>query len=412
MQRSHACLPVRQATVALSSAHRSYAVACGPLDHNAAATEAIVYYNRAMRSLRKYLNATINNKQDVSLVIPLICSILFFCFEITQGNTYNALQHLDGGIEILNRCKKEKLPAYNNPDYGDLNILCQILARLDLQATMFDDCRRPKIRLLDGMDMTASSYKCFETIYDAQTDLTRLQHRLMHLLISNEDLKFRSFHELPEHVILEKRAIGEVFDQWSEKADQFVYEKQAAHQQDEQYTNAHDTCVNGDVQAQDVALAVLRVQHQLFHLCLAASLPYDSTVFDLQGRESSYRHTLNTVLDMAESALAQNHACGVGNRPLAAETGIVAPLFYIIMKCTDSDIVEKARKLLVASGRREGLFDSRMVVAIAERIVSQNELPEILIAPGASALEWQAGDALEKREMGLAGVAKNLGVIP
>jgi hypothetical protein len=97
LQCNHENTAVRQATVALSCAHRSYTAA------GALATDAIVHYNKVMWSFRKYLNAAFDSSQGVSLAIPLICSVLFLCFENTQGKTENALQYINNGLKVLGR---------------------------------------------------------------------------------------------------------------------------------------------------------------------------------------------------------------------------------------------------------------------------------------------------------------------
>ncbi|KAI8626302.1 hypothetical protein F5Y19DRAFT_488351 [Xylariaceae sp. FL1651] len=421
MQYSHDHIAVRHAAVALSYAHRGYAAASDfSTDSNSTLEGAIMHYNKAMRSLRKYLNNFVDNKQELSLVVPLICCVLFFCFESTQGNNENALQHLNSGAKILAHYRDETLTPHDC-DGGDLYILEQMLARLDMQATMFDDARLPLLQLSYVVEPTTSAINSFKTVDDAQADLTRLQNSLMHFLISNEACKFWSERELPEELVQGKRAIINAYARWGDKFTKFERDQQLSHRQeldgsqsayyDEKLADEGTGISAAGIRdpAQDPALAVLRIQYHVFSLLLAASLPYDPCVFDLP-IVSPHRDTLNTVLDLAESVVTPRCGDRAGNRPLAAETGVVAPLFFIVMKCTDTAIFERAFRLLISSGRREGLFDARTVAEIAVRIMSDCQQHEMCVRD--CALEWKAGDTLNKRVNGLAGVARNLGVLP
>lgn len=86
------------------------------------------------------------------------------------------------------------------------------------------------------------------------------------------------------------------------------------------------------------------------------------------------------------------------------------------MKSKDPSIIRRALSLLAASNRREGLYDARVVVGIAERIMAQTYERA---AEGASKdddnsvvgpLEYRGGDAINERVGGVDGIAKNLGV--
>ncbi|GAW10912.1 hypothetical protein ANO14919_002490 [Xylariales sp. No.14919] len=411
LQHSHDNVPVRQAVVALSCVHQCYTTAQnsdGPVP-----VDAMVHYSRAMRSLRKQMSAGIDNKGAVSAVVPLICSVLFFCFENTQGNTEAALQHLDSGIAILARQKGRDRLVPENPDHECLELLEQMLTRLDLQASMFDDARLPLTRLTSIVESKTSAFDTFKTIDNAQSELTKLQNRMMRFLISNNSFKFWPEQNLPEGVKLEKQAIDEAYTEWNENFDRFVRgqsstpgERGDCHSSSDNSKMIHGEEWSSDQVrglAQDPAIAILRIHYHISRLLLAASLPYDTSVFCGPSGSPHY-HTLKKVLDLIESS-PQAH--GAGSRSIGVETGIIAPLFLVVMKCTDPTIFGRAFNLLSAiSGRREGMFSSRVLIEIATRVASQHQIPYI-----AAALEYQAGDALEERVNGLAGVAKNLGII-
>ncbi|KAI0467761.1 hypothetical protein F4859DRAFT_224484 [Xylaria cf. heliscus] len=411
LQHSHDHLPVRQAVVALSCAHQYYVTA-----HHSGAivpADAMVHYNKAMRSLRKYMSAGIDKKEEVSVVVPLICSVLFFCFENTQGNTEAAIRHLNSGIAILARQKEQGQAVPSNYRYEHLDLLEKMLARFDLQASMFDDTRPPLTRMAPVVGPETSAPDTFKTIDDAQADLTRLQSTMLQFLISNNPFKFCPEHELPEKLKLEKQAIEEAYTRWIEKLNRSNHDKSTPFtERNDYYPGSDGTGTRSEEEgysvqvlesAQDPVIAILLIHYYVFRLLLAANFPYDPSVFNGPSN-SENANMLNNVLDLIEST---PQAQGAGNRSLEVETGIVAPLFLVVMKCTDPAIFKRAFGLLSGlRGRREGMFDSRVLAEISLRIMSQYD-----ISRKSAALEWQAGNALDESVDGLDGLAKNLGIM-
>ncbi|KAI0506201.1 hypothetical protein F5B22DRAFT_470713 [Xylaria bambusicola] len=385
LQYSHDHISVRQALVALSCAHQYYTTTEDIT--GSASTEATVNYSRAMRSLRKYMSAGID-QQSVSTLVPLICSVIFFSFENMQGNTESALRHLDSGIAILAHQREADSTSPNNRDHEEICLLEQMLTRLDLQASMFDDARLPLLRPTLRLESEVSAYQAFESLGNAQAELIGLQSGMLRFLMINNTFKFWSEHNLPDDVKLEKQAIEVAYTEWSRKFDQLLHA---------QSSRVRETL-------QDPAITILRIHYLTFRLLLSHSFPHDPAVFSGPSKSTSH-HTLNEILDLIESI---TRARGAGSRSVGAEAGIIPPLFLVIAKCTDHAIFKRALDLLLSmSGSREGMFNSRVIAEIAMHFASQHQTP-----PGPVALEWQATDVFEERVNGLTGVARNLGIVP
>ncbi|KAI1152465.1 hypothetical protein F4825DRAFT_461816 [Nemania diffusa] len=410
LQHSYNNISVRQAVVALSCAHQNYTTTNN--SGNLTPPDAMVHYSKAMRSLRKYMSAGIDDKGEVSAMVPLICSVLFSCFENTQGNTEAASRHLSSGIAILARYKEgvSLIPDSRKPEHLDL--LEQTLTRLDLQASMFDDARPLLTQLDSTVEFETLASSTFKTINDAQADLTRMQNRTLQFLISNNTFKYFPECSLPEKLKMEKQAIEETYAKWNEKLNQYSHDqlipskaRGGYHSRSEgDRGNGHPTRVLETEVARDPGVAILRIYYQVFQLLLAANFPYDPSVFSgLSNSVNVYK--LNRILDLIEST---HQAQGEGSRSLAAETGIIAPLFLVVVKCTDPAIFKRAFDLLLAlSGRREGMFDGRVLVEIALRFMAQYQT-----SYSPAALEWRFSNAFDESVNGLDGVARNLGIIP
>ncbi|KAI0407927.1 hypothetical protein F4802DRAFT_494046 [Xylaria palmicola] len=405
LQHSHDHIAVRQAVVALSCVHQYHITA-----HHSSSllpAEAMVQYSRAMRSLRKYMNAGINNNEAISAVVPLICSVIFFCFENTQGNTSAAIRHLDSGIAILARQKEAARLIPDSCDYEHLDLLEQIVAQFDLHASMFDDTRPLYTQLgpAVGFEITDITFK---TIDDAHAELTRLQRRLLQFLISNNHLQLCPENDLPEELKLEKAAIEEAYTNWNEKLDRFRHDQSTPPKECSDYSSSSDNIETSPGEAgysaQVPIITTLRIYSDVFQLLLAANFPYAPSTF-AGPSDSVNTHKLHTVLDLIEST-PQFQEAG-SKRSLAVGSGIIAPLFLIVMKCTDPIVFKRAFDLLSAlSGRREGMFDGRVLAEIALRIMRHCQTPR-----GSAALESHPANDLDGTLIGLDGIAKNLGII-
>ncbi|KAH8651420.1 hypothetical protein BX600DRAFT_102439 [Xylariales sp. PMI_506] len=429
LQRSHDQIAVRQAALALSSAHRRFMI----LEDESEASEVLanesdLLYNKALRSLRKYLSAGIDNKIVLSPVIPLICSILFYVFESTRGNVPAALQHLRSGITILTRCAEEATAESNatlggDVERDDMAVLEMVLFRLDIQATMFDDSRLPL------MAWNSKSYASgkhqqepalgFDCLEDAHSALIRIQNRLGRFLIVNVKYKFHSEAQLPQSIKQEKEEILGAFEKWNLRFAQLE------HQQYQAKSQSQDNESPGEFWSPQTswvelsqAAAIIRIHYLTYYLLLESSFPQDPGVFNA-APGSKHQHAVETILDLSQLIVGGTAGQDTGQarqRALTAEAGIVAPLFLLVMKCRDATVTTRALNLLAASKRREGLYDATVVVGIAQSIMHKAAHDESVaqderVIKHGNALEHLAGDDLDYREGGMDGVARNLGVV-
>ena len=145
------------------------------------------------RQLRLYLRSA-----DASADIALICSILFYAFETLLGDCSTATQHLDNGLRLLKRCQMQAL-AHSGRDEL-LAHLVPIFSRLDINASTFDNERRPILTLvclaerLGPMHVVPSSLASLD---EAENVATKLENWLMHYLIAHVAYKHKPVDELP-----------------------------------------------------------------------------------------------------------------------------------------------------------------------------------------------------------------------
>lgn len=340
LQASHHDTTVRQALVALSSLHLDYT----SLDENGEPRiEVLTQHGRALRALRKRVEA---GGPDCTRT-ALICCILFYCFESTLGNSETAMMHLENGLKLL---PNSPAPNCDYQKFPDLSELSDVFERLDLQATIFDDSRRP-VLLPKSEDELFQESRTFETLQDARNALTRLQNRLFHFINNNLVFKDCPADDLPGSVISEKESLLKAFVTWKARFESVVscLEK-----------DSHTSC----------GRKVLLVQWHLSRMLLDADFPHNEKIFCAAPNAEAevVLKVAGEVVRVAEEIDVPTRVIRSPRRNLSSEGGLIAPLFVLGMKCSDQFICATVAELLARLKRREGLYDSQTMAAITRRL--------------------------------------------
>jgi len=423
LQSSHDEPVVRQALVVLSSLHLEYVMTDphsvkGSTSAEDVNKETLIQYNKALRLLRKYLGG----RERPSIKVALICCTLFHCFESTRGNTGAALDHLRNGLMILGEAQTPRVHpscmAWDSPE--DMEKVTQVFSRLDLQATIFDDSRTPSL-MLTSADERSGTTPCVATVVfsdleEAHVTLIKLQNWLFRLLTTNIKYKFWPQEQLPAFIVEEKHNLEEQYKRWSQTFEEFMKQQQLQDEPDKWRGN------HADQKSIQEGASALRIHYRITQMLLLASLPEDQTIFG-----SSPNPAAEEIIDLAETFLARTRdrnataaAAQTPHRNFSSETGIIAPLFLLAMKCSDVHVCEKAVALLAASHRREGLYDAQMVVGIVERMTRLKErgqaarLMSRQTATGMPAedisLEYWGAEVINEATGGVEGIAKTLNI--
>jgi hypothetical protein len=353
LQESHQEVVVLKALVSLSSLHIDY-ITTDIRNNIAAKDEALSQHGKVLRALQKRLE-----KPDLKAAkVALTCCILFFCFEATLGNSQAAMNHLQNGLKLLSSYRR----ISKNGKIKDLDILSSMFERLDLQATLFDDERVPCLELsfTEDLDVTLCG-ETIERVEDASRTLIRLQHLLFKFLTKNARYKFLARDQIPEIVLDEKTQLSKQFDSWITRLNH-TYQ---AHQDDQTKR----------------ATQALLVQWQVSCMLLEADYPNNEVVFGAcpNPRAEGVIVLAENVLKLTGNKNLSAESATCSRRNFSSDTGIVAPLFMLAMKCSDESVCLKAAKLLSASHRREGLYDSESTVHVVNKFQKARQKEQDLL---------------------------------
>lgn len=339
LQQSHQHSVVRQALVALSSLQLGCTTAAVVTpDHNNKPS-ALAQYGKAVHSLRRQ----IERPGSDTIKAALTCCILFCCFETALGDTEAAMRHLNGGLDLLSTHQNSQELRHDS----QMGAMSRVFESLDLQATVFDHGRVPRLHLPseDGMDN-----KAFSSLDEAYRTFTRIQNSLFHFLTTHTPHRFCGEDSLPSSVVEQKSHFQDRFRIWLARFRQSGF------------GNADKNEYFGG--------QILIIQWHVSKMLLDANYPADENIFRASPNPRAER-----ILEMAQELLEYsqrgetipNQDIAVQRRTLSSESGVVAPVFALAAKCSDEGVRDHALDLLTRAKRREGLYDSGGMAEIVQQ---------------------------------------------
>ncbi|KAF4944833.1 hypothetical protein FGADI_12429 [Fusarium gaditjirri] len=331
----------------MSSLHLDY-TSSSPDRKSVASPETLSLYGKALRSLGKRLV----QPSDGTTKTALVCCILFYCCESAIGDGNAALQHLSNGLKLLVSAQRDQTADEST----DIKSLTTIFERLDMQASFFEDDRTPilafrEYKCKEAGHAALPSRKCFLRLQEAQQRLVTLQAWLYHFVNKNVEFSHEAKESLSLDILEEKTSLEQGYNAWIEDINEF------------ENRDEHDNqTLHG--------IRTLRVQFHVCHMVLQSKFPQDHGVFG-----ASPNPTAHHILDLAESLLehtiqanASPSATKTPRRNFSLETGVVAPLFALAVKCSDDSVATRAAQMLASSQRREGLYDAQTMSQIINEL--------------------------------------------
>ncbi|OGM48205.1 hypothetical protein ABOM_002128 [Aspergillus bombycis] len=321
---------------------------------------ALGQYNRAVAHLISRMNSNDPSVKNMAL----ICCLLFVVFKLTRGRYDLAIVHLQNGVKLLGA--EAQRPNYSSlyHTHPSLALERQIepsfaaaIMHLDQQSAHFGVSK-----LHDGLalEMFADQAGHAPTIMDFQTiqDAWIVRDRIF--------IQFCMFGTLCESfsaveisanygvLSMEQRKQQVQLAGFAEALDRF------------EKASIRGRCLTARERR---ALAILRMHHAALSvttdICL---IKCGDTIRSIStGR-------FHNVVDQAQNItgrLMEIAPRSTHRRPtLLMETGTIAPLFFVIAKCDDAAVRQRALAVLESWPHREGLWDSQLAATLARQMIS------------------------------------------
>jgi len=368
LQHAHRQPIVRQAVVALSSWQvdaTNTVVGAGGSQRSVAREDHLQQYGKALRGLRKYTTQPLSSQINVESV--LICCALFFCYENGRGDHEAALTHLENGLHILKSKELNEQKLVSTPIYDHDALSKQVVHlfyRLDCQATLFDDSRTPLLNLSDSLhwqnDLTDSRSCRFHNVSEAQESLDILQNRLARLLTNGLSYKNTPANELPQWILTERSDLQELCERWYTAMDYFVSNQpESLRYVLENKPGALERVQDGQI---GLHVRVLTLHYRLWRMFLRSSFPPNLTIWTMSPNPEAEEILAQCEYLASSTSTSSGVAPQFSSLKLSSETGILAPLFILAMKCSDVSLRQRAiKQIQMLEGRREGLYDAKII---------------------------------------------------
>lgn len=335
LQRCQHEAPLRHAAVALGQIHVEY-ISTPKTSDFTPGNAAIEAYGKAVKSLRSYMG-----KADPDRTTVLMCSAVFFCFDLMRGEYSASLRHLKSALKILKTWRRELSYAEGTDEFNEHDELLAVFARMDIEATFFDDDRAPVLRL-EGVDMLRRPLMHRMDERDLHRRLLMLSHTALLFLVQGLPYKSMDFQRVPQVVKMQRKQLIQRFDAWELQAKQHNASMETDHDESED-------------RRRYPAISTLhcRIIRLLLYHCLR-----DDQAISI----SSYDDEATILLEEAETTLPSYEK---GRRSFSLGSGTIAPIFLLALKTKRRDIRERALKILRSlAGRREGFYDAHTMANI------------------------------------------------
>jgi len=347
LQMSHAEPVIKHAVVAVGALHRQREsvakLAIKTVRDSAHHNDpfALTQYNRAIGHLSKRMQ---DNSADVE--VALLASILFVCVEFLRGDTAPAVSHFQGGMSIA----MSTLPACKHLTaserfQGIRHSLLPFFHRLELLATVLGNAA-PWEYPVALTDTVPSEPQSLGEARDSLVHVMNLSLRLIEQVKTRRDARTVTTDDLNMQAALLRQ-----LEAWQAAFDAFLL-----------------TTTVGDKDKN--AAKVLQI-HQIVTVIWLSTSTYTE-----ESAQDAFIPEFENAVELAE-AIRDN--TGTKKRrethtsSFLFDMETVSPIYYVATNCRHPLIRRRATAVLRSSLRREGLWDSLMAAAIADRVTAIEE---------------------------------------
>ena len=344
LQVAHSYPAVLHAVLALSALHEHLNTGPASREESGSSTLFLKHYNKSIGCLRSLRS----DQTPQPLQVTLTCCILFVCLENAQGNHDIALRHLRSGLRILGNIKADCVRPTSCDDVPSSMI--RVFRRLDMQATVFLDSRRPELEAtLLGNELMATTHSLsFQDLREAQESLEDIEVQMLNVLTTALSRKQGPGPRL-EMLSLGRplfEALSSRFGQWKEAFDALsIREREIMQTEDLQFG----------------VLLALHYQTTSLMLDVRAELDLDT------GHGPCSREFRFTRINELSRSLIHSTPSSESFR-LSAATGVIAPLYFSAQDAPTSQIRQQAIDLLHQVKWKEGFWDAGTAAKIAENV--------------------------------------------
>ena len=351
--------------------------------------ETAASYGKAIKAVRNYLGR--NGDHDKSMV--LICSAIFYCFELMRSGRRGALQHLESGTRILRSWEVQSSSLSNTAAKSKEELLATFI-KMELQAAYYDDARQPTLPNPNEDDVEMN-LTAFASLNEAQDSLNLLLHALSAYVVQNMASKFLDRRVIPTQVSSKRTQLIHQYEVWALRLSLL-----------RENSIQSTATASVDEARYRTVLAVFRLHWQTTRLLLLHSLDDEvkdaAPTFDDVAEEhlSLAKAVIDTPLQSDRQSSLSAVKAHAGERSFSMHLGIITPMLLLAVKTQHAHVRVRAVELLrAAKGRREGFHDAEITANLITGLEANAgggwyESSDSSGSPPA-ALEWYVAPAMQ-----------------
>lgn len=315
-------------------------------------------YNKAIRNLTVHLSLPQSEQQNnAQFDLTLITCSLFVCLEMLMGNHEQAFNHLESGVNLV--YQKSQILAYQSTDSQTISSeLSDLFSRFRIELALSE---RP-IRLHTWKAMSHRDSML-------SSDFTDISHARRSLSIVSMNsigtIRGTSIHQIPcagnsqdphwqevgNQLRTRLEPIKHELDLWASKFEKFMRSRKGR-------------------SADPRAALALRLDHRMSLIMSLSLLHRSETEFDRFNDDFKYIVKAASELLRLDTEQSEHPS---SRSPFRLEAGVIRALHWTALKCRDPLTRGEAIHLMSTYRRKEGVWDWRRSVKIAERIMALEE---------------------------------------
>lgn len=333
---------------------RHAVTALGSLSRPGKANDAfgLQQYSLAMKALRSK-TAGVDDRSAQNLI--LVACLLFIAIELVQRGWEQAQSHLNGGLSIVKQIQQKPVSS-SSAGGGPKDTLApleQLFGRLDNQMSLFTSSR---VQLHRAMSNGRMAFLPAELRLKSVEDAGRL-HSLQVAAMRELVYEIESQRFTPEGI---------------EPANYVELEVQQGRQlvSLDRWHTAMEDLIPKLSDERDERLAKLLM---MSHLC--CRMMVSNALAD--GRETLHDRFMpefERILELGEElTFSGTNGSRIAQRRFSLDIGIIAPVYYVALKCREPTLRRRAISLLKSSNSQEGAWDSATMADLAKRVLEVEE---------------------------------------
>lgn len=323
---------------------------------------ALQQYGKALKGIREVIARGGNSPRTV-----LIAALLIFCFENFHGDVRLALTNVQSAVELMhdwlgNNVPRSKSPGLSStPSFVEDSIVTAF-TRLDVHLLSWIDSPHPiRGSILQYASPNISPVPTiFKTLQEACISWEHIAYGVFQFLASIPETKRRC----------ERSPHNDIYD---EHGNQFVESPAAVELRcwSAAFKPLFDQSRTSDIEQEFLSVSLIRVHALTLEIALRSTFfnPKEVHLYSIFLPE--YCEIIALCREVAQ------HPRFV--KGFVFDTAIVPILFLIVTKCPDRAVRQEALSILeMASPRREGVWDSSMVLRIGQDLMRFEEENDIM----------------------------------